>query len=49
MRKVIYGGLIAISVAAFAIGGQVAGVEVWKWLLAAIGLVLFLANGRSRG
>lgn len=47
MRPMMYVTLIAVSVAALAIGGEVAGVAVWKWLLAALGLALYLANGRS--
>ena len=48
-KKMVYGGLIAVTVAAFALGNQIGGVEVWKWLLAAIGLAIFIANGRGRG
>ncbi len=46
MRRMMYATLIAVSVAALAIGGEVAGVEVWKWLLGALGLALYLANSR---
>ena len=40
--------VVAVALAFFAAVPRIAGIETWKWLLAAVGLTLFVLAGQSR-
>jgi len=46
VRRLAAGLLTAVVLAAVAAGGRLAGIEVWKWMLAGIGLALIALGGR---
>jgi hypothetical protein len=48
MRKILPAALIASALAVSFAVPQVAGIATWKLVLAAIGLVIFLAAGRLK-
>jgi hypothetical protein len=48
VRNIVLGGVAAV-VAAFTVAvPSVRGISTWKYVLAAIGVMLFLAAGRDR-
>jgi hypothetical protein len=49
VRNLVLGGGIAAGLATLAIVPTIAGVDTWKWILAILGVVLFvLAERRGR-
>ena len=47
MRKVVLGVVVAGALAGVASGASIAGVAVWKIVLAGVGLALFVSGGRG--
>jgi hypothetical protein len=47
-RRIILGAAIAIVLAFTVAVPTIRGISTWKYLLAAIGVMLFLAAGRDR-
>jgi len=48
MRNIVYGTLVACALALMLADASIAGIQVWKIILAGIGLALFLLGGRAR-
>jgi uncharacterized membrane protein YeiH len=47
MRRLVVAALVAVAVAVFMAVPRIAGIETWKWLLAAVGLTLFILSGQK--
>ena len=48
MRNLVLGALVASALALILADASIAGIQVWKIILAGIGLALFVMGGRAR-
>jgi hypothetical protein len=48
MRNIVLGALVAGALALILADASIAGIQVWKIVLAGIGLALFVMGGRAR-
>lgn len=48
MRNLLFGVGVAVALATVAIGPQIAGISLWKWVLGVVGLALFVLAGRRQ-
>ena len=48
MRRLTVAALIAFAIFLFMAAPRIAGIETWKWLLAALGLTMFVLAGVAR-
>jgi uncharacterized membrane protein YeiH len=48
VRRLVVAAFIAVALAFFIAVPRIAGIEMWKWLLAAVGLTLFILAGHNR-
>jgi multisubunit Na+/H+ antiporter MnhC subunit len=48
MRNIVYGTLVASALALMLADVSIGGIQVWKIILAGVGLALFVLGGRAR-
>jgi uncharacterized membrane protein YeiH len=48
VRRLAVAALVAFAIFLFMAVPRIAGVETWKWLLAAVGLTIFVLAGATR-
>jgi len=48
VRRLVVAALIAVALAFVIAVPRIAGIEMWKWFLGAVGLTLFILAGQNR-